>query len=111
MQKIIIGLTEEITIYGKRKKKIRAKIDTGATKSSIDLNLAAQLHLGPVIRSKMVRSAHGSRLRPLIECQVKLAGKMLKTEFTLANRERMKYKVLIGQNALTKHFLINPSKE
>ncbi|MCK5140445.1 MAG: ATP-dependent zinc protease [Thermodesulfovibrionia bacterium] len=108
---IIIGLIETITIYGKKKnKKIKAKIDTGATKSSIDLNLASELHLGPIIKSKMVKSAHGSRVRPVIECEINLAKKKIISEFTLADRDHMKYKVLVGQNALKKYFLIDPSK-
>ncbi len=110
-KKIIIGLTEEVIIQGKEKsKKIKAKIDTGATKSSIDVNLAAELHLGPIIKSKMVKSAHGSKMRPVIECEIELAEKKMNAEFTLAERGHMKYKVLIGQNALEKHFLIDPSR-
>lgn len=111
-KKTIIGLTEPVTICGKdTKKEITARIDTGATKSSIDLNLAAELHLGPIIKSKVVKSAHGNKLRPVIECEIELAKKKIKTEFTLAERSHMKYEVLIGQNVLKQHFLIDPSKE
>ncbi|MBD3164607.1 hypothetical protein GF323_05365 [Candidatus Woesearchaeota archaeon] len=110
--KNIIGLTEYITICGKKKqKKIKARIDTGATKSSIDLNLASKLHLGPIIRSRMVKSAHGNKIRPVIECEIKISMKRLKAEFTLAERTHMKYEALIGQNILKKGFLIDPSKE
>jgi hypothetical protein len=110
--KTIIGLTETVTIYGNGKnKKIKAKIDTGATKSSIDIKLAKELHLGPIIKSRMVKSAHGTKLRPVVEGKIMLAKRKIDTEFTLAARDHMKYRVLIGQNALKKHFLINPSKE
>ena len=109
--KTIIGLSEKVTNYGKKKRKtVRARIETGATKSSIDVKLAAELNLGPVIKSKLVKSAHGNKLRPVIRGEVKLAGKKIKGEFTLADRTHMKYGCLIGQNLLKEGFLINPSK-
>ena len=106
---IIIGLTEYVTIFSRRRKKIKARIDTGATRSSMDIKLAEELHLGPIIKRKRVKSAHGSRLRPVIECEIMIAKQRIKAEFTLADREHMKYKVLIGQNVLkSKKFMINP---
>lgn len=112
MGKKVIGLTEDVTLYGKNQsQKIKGRVDTGATKSSIDLRLAQKLDLGPVIKSKMVKSAHGNKVRPVIECNIRIAGRKLKTEFTLADRKHMKYQVLIGQNLLRKDFLIDPSKE
>lgn len=109
--KTIIGLAEKVNIqYDGGKKNVIAKIDTGATKSSIDTNLAAELKLGPVIKSKLVKSAHGSKLRPIIEATIELAGKKIKSEFTLADRAHMKYRILIGQNILKDGFLIDPTK-
>ena len=80
-----------------------------ASKSSIDVNLASQLRLGPIIKSKLVKSASGNKLRPVIESVVELAGKKMKEEFTLADRWHMKYRVLIGQNVLKHGYLIDPS--
>ena len=109
--RVIIGLTENVSVYcNPDRKKVIAKIDTGATKSSIDTNLAEELKLGPVIKSKLVKSAHGSKLRPIIEATIELAGKKIKSEFTLADRAHMKYRVLIGQNILKDGFLIDPLK-
>ena len=109
--KIVVGLVEKVKIWNHTgKKTVIAKIDTGATKSSIDTNLAAELRLGPVIKSKLVKSAHGSKLRPIIESTIELAGKKLKSEFTLADRAHMKYRILIGQNILKDGFLIDPNK-
>ena len=69
--KIVIGLQEKVSIkHSSGNKNVIAKIDTGATKSSIDTNLAAELKLGPVIKSKLVKSAHGSKLRPIIEATI-----------------------------------------
>lgn len=107
----VIGLAEKVNVkHRDGKKSVIAKIDTGATKSSIDTNLAAELRLGPVIKSKLVKSAHGSKLRPIIEAEIELAGKNIKSEFTLADRAHMKYRILIGQNILKDGFLIDPIK-
>ncbi|MBW2989778.1 RimK/LysX family protein [Candidatus Woesearchaeota archaeon] len=109
--KTVIGLVESSTILAKDnvKKTIMAKIDTGASKSSIDVNLASQLKLGPIIKSKLVKSASGNKLRPVIESTIELAGKRIKAEFTLADRWHMKYRVLIGQNILKHGYLIDAS--
>jgi len=109
--KIVIGLAEKTRLIQKSGSKVViSKIDTGATKSSIDTNLAAELKLGPVIKSKLVKSAHGSKLRPIIEATIELAGRKIRSEFTLADRAHMKYRILIGQNILKEGFLIDPSK-
>lgn len=108
----ILGLIEEIIIFSKKgNKPAIARIDTGASKSSIDVKLAASLHLGPVIKSRMIKSTHGNKLRPVVEVELLLDGKKTISEFTLADRTHMKYPVLIGRNTL-KHgeFLIDPSK-
>ena len=109
----IIGLIEEIEIFGSNgnNKKIQARIDTGATRSSIDKELAEQLNLGPVTRTKFVKQALGGTVRPIIVVEFNLAGKHLKKEFTIADRSHMKYRVLIGQNALNQGFLIDPHKK
>jgi len=109
--RIIIGMIEEIEVIGEDdSEKLVARIDTGATKSSIDYQLASKLKLGPVIESRLVKSAHGNKLRPVIEATINIRGKQLKEKFTMADRDHMKYKVLIGQNILKKGFLIDPNK-
>ncbi|HIH04784.1 TPA: hypothetical protein HA281_05005 [Candidatus Woesearchaeota archaeon] len=109
--KVVIGLSENVEVRNSRgKKTVEAKIDTGATKSSMDMDLARKLHLGPVIKSKMVKSAHGNMLRPVVEATIILAGKTITEEFTLADRKHLKYAMLIGQNVLKNGFLIDPSK-
>lgn len=109
--KIVVGLVEKISIIGKTKhKEVLAKIDTGATRSSIDTGLADELGIGPIIKSKLIKSAHGSRLRPVVEVEISLANKNIKAEFTLADRLHMKYPALIGQNILKMGFIIDPNK-
>ncbi len=111
-EKTIIGLTEKVTIQGRNKEKtVMAKIDTGATKNSIDSRLAAELNLGPVVETKLIKSAHGNSVRPIIKADLVLAGKKISTRFSLADRGHLRYNVLIGQNVLKEGgFLIDPSK-
>lgn len=110
-KKTTIGLTEDVIVIGKRsRKKVTARIDTGATISSIDVDIAAKLRLGPIVKSKMVKSAAGNTKRAVVEVKVKIHGKTMKEDFTIANRSHMKYGMLLGQNILKKGFLIDPSK-
>ncbi len=113
MKRPVLGLIAKTIIYGKSKQKtIIARIDSGATKSSIDITLAKQLKLVPGKKTKIVKSAHGISKRPIIEIRVKLDNKTLKGDFTLAERSHMTYPVLIGQNILKQgKFLIDPLKK
>jgi hypothetical protein len=109
----IVGLTEKVTVIGKngKNKSTTARIDTGATKSSIDTELVAGLKLGPIVDTTLVKSASGSETRPVLVAEVRIKGKLIKEKFTVAQREHMTYKMLIGQNILKKHkFLIDPLK-
>ncbi len=109
----VVGLTERIRVRGPGgvAKDVLARIDTGATKSSIDVRLAAELRLGPVLKTKLVKSASGTTLRPVVKSTIDLANKSLPAELTIADRSHMKYHVLIGQNILCDNgFLIDPAK-
>lgn len=110
-KKIVLGLTEKVTIIGKKEEKVTARIDTGATASSIDFGLSARLELGPITRTKLVKSASGVRRRPIVRTKIKLNGDIIEAEFTLADRKHMTYPVLIGQNILKEgNFVIDPNK-
>jgi len=112
MAKITIGIVEKVKVLGKkRSKQLMAKIDTGATNNSIDEKLADELGLGPIIRTVLVKHAHGNKIRPVVKAKVEIAGKILEGKFTLANRRHMRYKVLIGLDILKRGFLIDPNKK
>ncbi len=112
MNKQVIGLSEKIELTGPTglKHKVTARIDTGATIGSIDVKLASELNLGPIIKTKRVNSAHGNSTRAVVEAKLDIAGKKFRSLFTLADRSHMKYRVLLGQNQL-RGFLIDPSKK
>ncbi|OYT32583.1 hypothetical protein DRJ22_03140 [Candidatus Woesearchaeota archaeon] len=110
--KIVLGLTSNVLVFGKKKKKlVTAKVDTGATKTSIDIKLAKELGIGPELKKTIVKSAHGTRHRSVVLLELSIGGEIFETEATLADRAHLKYPLLLGQNVLKKGFLIDPSKK
>ncbi len=107
---IVVGVDEKITLIGKDKEKeVWARIDTGATHSSIDLKLASQIDLGPIKKTKVIKSSHGKSVRPVVICKLKIKDKIIESSFTVYNRSHMTYPVLIGQNTLKNNgFMVDP---
>lgn len=108
--KTVIGLTEQVRIIANRSKGVIARIDTGATRSSIDIGLAKELGIGPLLRTVRVKSATGSSIRGVVKAKIIIAGRKIKASFNLADRRHMKYRVLVGQNILKRGFLIDTTR-
>jgi len=113
VERPILGLIESVTVLSNSSnKKLLARIDTGATSSSIDKELAEKLSLGPGHRLTTIRSASGVEKREIVKIKVLLNGKTIEGEFSIADRAHMTYPVLIGQNVLRKgEFMIDPLKK
>lgn len=126
----ILHSTEYITIAGI--KSIPAKIDTGADSSAIwasniKIESGGQLsftlfgaespfYTGKRIvlndyTTKAVRSSHGDQqIRYQVKLQITLRDQSYVTSFTLADRSRNNFPVLIGRHTLKKRFLVDVSK-
>ena len=126
----IIGSTEYVEIAGI--KNIPAKIDTGADSSAIwasDINMEedgtlvfslfgrkSPLFTGERLKTtdyrvKSIRSSHGdTQIRYRVKLPLKLGGKSFETVFTLANRSRHNFPVLIGRRTIKGEFLVDTSK-
>ncbi len=105
-ERVVLGLVEDVVILGK---KFTARIDSGATTSSIDKNLAEKLGLEILDVSKIVKSASGIEKRLMILAEVNINNTIIEDYFTIADRHHMTYSILIGQNILKKgKFLIDP---
>lgn len=107
--KKVIGLIEKVILENGQE--YCAKIDTGADSSSIDINLLAKLGDKKVTSHKVVRSALGEHKRPTVSLEIQFHGEVFKNKFSVSDRSRLKYKVLIGKDILkNKNFLIDPNK-
>ncbi len=109
----ILGLHEYVEFIGKNKTKIYlAKIDTGAARSSVDLDIVEELNLGPHFKKVKVKSALGHQERPVIKAKIRINGIEVETTFSVSKRHHLKRKVLIGVNTLKKiNALVDPKKD
>ncbi|MFH1332024.1 MAG: RimK/LysX family protein [archaeon] len=107
MDKIVVGLTEKVMIKGKE---VVARIDTGADRSSICKELYSELGLGPFVGKVKTKSVNNVELRPTVEAEFEIRGKKIRTLFNIADRSKMRYQLLIGQDVLKRGFLVDPSK-
>lgn len=108
-----IPAIDEITLKGiitkNQRKKVIAKVDTGAWRTSINQNLAAELGLtrkDNVLWTKSVKSTLGQQERPIVAMTYWLAGRKIKTSASVAKRTALKFPVIIGRKDL-KGFLID----
>jgi len=108
-----ISTFEEIKIKGTKRgqrKKVIAKVDTGAWRTSISEGLARELGLlepANVLWTKQVKSALGQEERPVIGLTFWMAGRKVITPASVAKRMALKYQVIIGRKNL-KGFLVSP---
>lgn len=111
--KIRLRLIEDVTLVKRdgSEKKIKAKMDTGASLSSIDKKLASELKISHVLRSKLVKSANGKQIRPVVRVPLTIAGRTFEEEFTITDRSHLKFMMLIGINILKQGFLVDPGKK
>lgn len=109
---IEVGLVEKAKVTGNKTVEALAKFDTGAAHTSVDESLAEEAGLGPVLRTKKIKSALSKgQERKVVKAVIEVAGKSFETEVNLSNRSHSKCKVLIGRNLMFNNFLINISKE
>ncbi|MEM4244973.1 MAG: RimK/LysX family protein [Candidatus Nanoarchaeia archaeon] len=107
MDKIVVGLTEKVVINGRE---VIARIDTGAHRSSICKELYSKLNLGPFVGKIKIKNVNSVEVRPTVEAELEIQGKRIRTLFNVADRSKMKYPLLIGQDVLKRGFLVDPSK-
>lgn len=91
-------------------KEIKAKLDTGAYRSSIDKALAEELNLEIEKEKVFIKSASGQAYRPTTKISFQLAGKKINSQVTVVNRSHLKYPMIVGRVDL-KGFLIKPDTD
>ena len=108
-----VGLVENVIIKGQRSIKAKALFDTGATRTSIDMRIAAQARLGPIIkvvRLKTKTSVTGSIRRPVVKAKLRIKNREIDVKANIEDRSKMPYPVLIGRDAIYGHFIIDLKK-
>lgn len=104
----ILSVIEKVTIFGNTKKQtVRAKIDTGAYRTSIDSDLVDALGLDPHGTFVRVRSGSGRQKRRTVKLRFKLKGKEIETIATYTPRGHLRFPVIIGRKDM-KGFLVDP---
>ena len=121
-EKITIGALEEVILlpWGV---KLPTRIDTGATKSSLDaqemtvrddmveFRLPQQygglpLRL-PIVEWRHVRSPGNRERRPVVELEICLGSNRIRTKVNLTDRSSVKYPLILGRNFLRKTFVVD----
>ena len=110
----IIGIIQEVVVRGPGGEiRIRAKVDTGAARTSLDTALAKRLRLGPVLRHVRTRAAAARQpeKRNVVPAVLVIAGETFDVQVAIADRKDMQYHMIVGMDVLAKSgFLISPRK-
>ena len=131
---LILGWEEWVALPELGLPAIKAKVDTGARTSALHASFvepfgparARKLRFGVhpvpnrtdieiectarVVDRRMVRSSNGEReQRYVIETRMRIANREWPIEVTLANRNMMSYRMLLGRQAIAAGVLVDPS--
>jgi len=120
--KVTIGTVEDVFLLP-WKVKLPARIDTGAAKSSLDARELkvhedrvefklprkyGGLHFRlPIIEWRHVRTPDGLERRPIVELEICLGSKRIRTLVNLADRSMVKYPLILGRNFLKEDFVVD----
>lgn len=112
---IVIGPIEYVKVIGHHgEARVKGKVDTGASRTSVDVWLAANIGLGPTVDVAKVKSSFLDEVktRPLVRGVVELSGIRFQLAVSVNDRSDMRYPVLIGMDILKSgRFLIDPTKK
>lgn len=130
-----VGWREWISLPDLGVRRIKAKLDTGARSSAIHV-VSWELVEGaepprirfvlapvqnddetlveveaPLADRRRVRSSSGAaQLRPVIVTTLEMAGERWPMELTLARRPRLRFRMLLGRQALRNRVLLDPAR-
>lgn len=132
---ITIGWREWVSLPTLGIPRIKAKIDTGARTSCLhafsyerltergapwlrfhvhprQINTADVIVcMAPLTDERIVTDSGGHReLRPIITTRIVIGNTEFDAEFTLTNRDTMRFRMLLGRVAMAGRFLVNPQR-
>lgn len=134
---LVIGWKERLEFPEWRLRRLRVKVDTGARTSALDVQgydlcetdgsgLIARLRLAldlrhpervalvqtPVLKMVAVSNTGGGcEQRPLVEALIRLGPVVKRIRLTLTNRAHMRYRMILGREALVGTFVVDVSRK
>jgi hypothetical protein len=133
---LLIGWKEYVDFPDWGLRRVRAKVDTGACTSALDVlryrleetaaGRVAHLELAlnrrhpdrltlvqaPVLDTVAVKNSGGRReYRPVVEALIRLGPVLKRIRLTVANRSGMRYPMLLGRRALAGDFIVNVTRK
>jgi len=97
----VVGYTEEVRVAGTAgAETVVAKADTGATRTSIDLELAGQIGAGPILGTKSVKGGSSSDDRPIVPVDIRVGEFTHQVEANVRDRSHLDNDVLLGRDIL-----------
>ena len=124
----ILGRSDRVDLPGLGLEDIHAKIDTGAYTSSLHCSSAKvvdgrlefvlldeehpeftgmKFTFDEFDQREIKNSSGDAQLRYVIKTTVRIHGKTYKTQFSLSDRDNMKFRMLLGRRALEGRFLVD----
>ena len=132
----VLGWKEYVAFVDWPLRRVKAKIDTGARTSALDVlsytlddgrsGMMATLRLAldprdpsriqeiatPVLQMVVVRNSTGMReQRPLVETTLRLGPVTKRVRLTITNRANMRFRMILGRKALEGDFVVDVSKK
>jgi len=121
-RKTVIGTIEDVILLP-WEVKLPARVDTGAAKSSLDARElkvegdmvefklvpkygGLQLRL-PVIEWRHIRTPAGRERRPVVELEICLGAKRIRTKVNLTDRSMVKYPLILGRSFLREDYVVD----
>ena len=108
----VIGYIEEVVVTGTSgSTQSFAKSDTGATRTSIDTSLAAEIGAGPIKSMTRVKSGSvkGGKARPVVDLVIGVGGNQHTVTASVEDRGHMEYPLLLGRDIL-EHYRVDVRK-
>jgi hypothetical protein len=114
-EKKVIRLVVRVLISGPTKEEsVKAKVDTGADRTTVSRELAQRLGLRPTGSKITVKLSAGHKIekRPLVKGRITLKGRTFRLSVGVADRSQMRYPLIIGRDILRSgEFLIDPTRK
>lgn len=98
-----IGYTERVQVGGETDVQWAiGKSDTGAKRTSVDMEVAARVGAGPIVGTTRIKSGTLStaQTRPLVEVDVNVGDRWHTVTASIEDRSHMSYPILLGRDIL-----------